>query len=162
VTDGPILEALRAAIATVTGSGATQDPERALVAIGWATVETDRAIAELAGALGVDASAFRTATGSSLLGSFVLVAGGILDGAIELAVVEPATEGRLAAHLARHGEGPTVAWLAESGNDRAEPRNDLAGPTEPSSEGPFGRERLLPPRPDGVLRLLVPTPPGTI
>ena len=154
MNEGPIVEALRGAIAsaTVDRTSPTDDTAPRLVAIGWATVETDRAIAELADALATDGSAFAAAPGSTVLGSYVLVADGLLDGAVSLAVVEPSAEGRLAAHLARHGEGPTIAWLAEPGPD----------PTDPGSDGPFGPERLLAPRPDGLLRLLVTTPPGTI
>lgn len=148
MTDVPIVEAVRATIATLTGpeTGTDRAQARAVVAIGWATVESERAIAELAGPLGIDASAFVPATGSTVLGSFALVATGVLDGAVDLAVVEPSTEGRLAAHLARHGEGPTVAWLAQ-------PETDLANPVR--SDGPFGPERLLPSQSDGLLRLLV-------
>jgi hypothetical protein len=150
VTGRPIAEALRAAIATAEATAATQAPTPGLVAIGWATVESDRAIAELSEALGVEASAFRPATNSTVLGSFARRATGLLGATIDLVVVEPSTEGRLAAHLARHGEGPTIAWLAD-------PATIPAG-----SAGPFGPERLLPPRPDGLLRLLVATAPGTI
>ena len=161
MTDGPIVEALRAAIATVTGTNPTAGPGEisTLVAIGWATVDRDRVITELAAALAIDASAFAPAAGSTVLGSFSLVAGGVLEGAVDLAVIEPSTEGRLAAHLARHGEGPTVAWLARSaGGPAVAAGADSSG----GSEGPFGPERLLPGRPDGLLRLLVTTVPGTI
>ena len=154
MTDGPIVDAVRAAIATAAGNGAKPSTEPRLIALGWATVESERAIAELADALGVNGSAFTPATGSTVLGSFAVVATGILDGAVDLAVVEPSTEGRLAAHLARHGEGPTIAWLAEG-----RPDTDQA---TLGSDGPFGPERLLAARPDGLLRLLVATPPGTI
>jgi hypothetical protein len=154
VTERPILEALRVTISTLTSTGTStaRDATLAPIAIGWATVESDRAIAELVDALALDASAFLPATGSAVLGSFVLVASGVLDGAVDLAVVEPSTEGRLTAHLARHGEGPTVAWLAASTMDS----------TNPGTSGPFGSERLLAPQPDGLLRLLVATAPGTI
>ena len=152
MTDGPIAEALRAAAATLAGTIAATDATHRLVAIGWASVDSERAITELSEALGVEASAFSPATGSAVLGSFALVATGVLDGAADLAIVEPSTEGRLAAHLARHGEGPTVAWLAAR----------ATSPETLGADGPFGPERLLPPRPDGLLCLLVATAPGTI
>jgi hypothetical protein len=69
-------------------------------------------------------------------------------------VLETATEGLLAAALARHDEGPRVVWIAP--DDPA----DVAGRPSP---GPFGPERLLPGGPaDGLRRLLVSLPPGTI
>ena len=148
----PILEAFRTAIATSAAAAADRDAAHRLVAVGWATVESDRAIAELADALGVDASAFAPAAGSALLGSSAFVATRVLDGIVDVAVVEPLTEGRLAAHLARHGEGPTIAWLAD---------DDIRGQAV-GLDGPFGPERLLARQPDGLLRLLVATPPGTI
>jgi hypothetical protein len=154
VIEDSIVEALRAAIASVTGTHATKDGGPALIALGWATVETDRAIAELANALAIQPASFEVATGSAALGSSALVATGVLEGAAALAIVEPSTEGRLAAHLARHGEGPTVAWLAEPARATAE------GPEGP--RGPFGPERIATPRADGLLRILVAASPGTI
>jgi hypothetical protein len=76
------------------------------------------------------------------------------DGAA-LVVLEAATEGLLAAALARHDEGPRVIWIAPEG------AANVAG-TRPT-RGPFGPERLMPGTPtDGLRRLLVSLPPGTI
>ena len=158
MSEDQVADALRAAIASVVGSGANEGVSRRLVAIGWATVESDRATTTLADALGIEASAFVPATGSTVLGPYAVVAPGVLEGAVDLAVVEPSTEGRLAAHLARHGEGPTIAWLADAA--AAPP---VASPDGSSArDGPFGLERVLAAPPDGLLRLLVMTAPGTI
>lgn len=48
---------------------------------------------------------------SMALGCVCRVATGVLFDGGSLALLEPDTEGRLAASLARLGEGPTVAWL---------------------------------------------------
>lgn len=155
MTGSPIAEALRTAIAIAAGPAANATAAPRLVALGWATVERDRAVAELSVALGIEASAFSPAMGSEVLGSFVLVATEILDGRLDLAVVEPSTEGRLAAHLARHGEGPTIAWLEI-------PTGPTVEAIPGGTPGPFGPERVGADQRDGLLRLLVATPPGTI
>jgi len=82
----------------------------AVVAVGWATVELDRAEGEMAltgSALDVEAHPDRP---DELLGArarFLPAA----PGGIPLVLLEPSNEGRLAAALARHGEGPTVLYL---------------------------------------------------
>ena len=130
-----------------------------LVAVGWATVETDRAIGELARALGIAASSFRVAPPSAALGASCLVADVPLPGDVALAVLEPATEGRIAAGLARWDEGPLVAWYAagDPGHDPVATTTVGAGPP-----GPFGLERLVGRDPlTGPHRLVV-AEPGTI
>ncbi|MFL5644726.1 MAG: hypothetical protein ACJ78L_05205 [Chloroflexota bacterium] len=121
-----------------------------LIAVGWGTVETDRAVGELAASLGIARTSFRTAGGSGALGASCVVAETLLDGDVALAVLEPATEGRIAAALARWDEGPLVAWYAtESGT--------------PGARGPFGAERVVAGDPlTGPHRLLVGHAPGTI
>src|SRR5215212_5081849 len=77
--------------------------------VGWATVELDRAEREIAAA--VDA---QNRTVSDLPDDALLGATGRLlelgDGR-ELVLLEPSTEGPLAAALARHGEGPLALYL---------------------------------------------------
>jgi hypothetical protein len=125
-----------------------------MLAVGWATVETERAIETLAADLHISPAAFRPAPDSEALGARCSVAPGVLPGGCALVVLETATEGLLAAALARHDEGPRVVWIAP--DDPA----DVAGRPSP---GPFGPERLLPGGPaDGLRRLLVSLPPGTI
>ncbi len=124
------------------------------VAVGWATVELERAVTELAADLGVPAAAFLAADDSAGLGAWCRVAPGLLSGGCALAVIEPATEGRLAEILARRGEGPWVVWIESA---------DGTGAVGPPRPGPFGPERPVAGRPaDGLYRLLVPASPGTI
>jgi hypothetical protein len=91
------------------------------VAIGWATVELDRAVADLlraapsspvGGAATVPRAVDRavTAADDTLLGA----RGRLLAGRAaspSIVVLEPSTEGRLAASLARYGEGPIALFL---------------------------------------------------
>ena len=75
--------------------------------------------------------------------------------AIRVAILEPNTEGRLAATLARHDEGPAVLWVA--GLPPPDVRLSTPAP------GPFGRERLVLGAPLGGRHLLiVERPAGTI
>jgi hypothetical protein len=165
---GPLarLEALLMRNATGIATS-TQDSARP-VAVGWATVELERATAELAQALGIAPGRFEPAPASSVLGARCLVATDALAGGLSLALMEPATEGRLAASLARFGEGPAAIWLAPPASgpsvgtagavahDRAAPGFSVAG------DGPFGPERLVPGGPThGPYRLGI-EPAGTI
>ena len=124
------------------------------VAVGWATVELDRAAAELAGFLGLAPDAF-VPEASIVLGARCRVATGVLPDGLSLAILEPITEGRLAARLARLGEGPAAVWSRRAPDSRV-----AAGAARP---GPFGRERLAPGGPvQGPYRLLIVDAPGTI
>jgi hypothetical protein len=78
-------------------------------AVGWATVDLERAMAELAERLAGHPT-FIAAADDVLMGARCRVA----HPAAPLAwvVLEPTTEGRLAAFLARHGEGLAVGWLS--------------------------------------------------
>jgi hypothetical protein len=107
------------------------------IAVGWATVELERAVAELADRL-VPGTAFRPAPDSVLLGARCLVGdlADPVDGATRMVLLEPATEGRLAATLARHDEGWCASWVEATDADPA------AAPTR-AQPGPFGPERLL-------------------
>jgi len=106
------------------------------IAVGWATVELERAVEELQDRL-VPGTAFRPAPDSELLGARGLVGdlASPIDGAMRLVLLEPTTEGRLAATLARHGEGWCATWL-----DGADP--DVATALTTARPGPFGLERL--------------------
>lgn len=94
------------------------------MAIGWATVDLERAAAEQAG----DASAATSATAATTAKATAAPAAtapapdDLLLGArcrlltpsaggMEVVLLEPSTEGRLAASLARFGEGPVVLYL---------------------------------------------------
>lgn len=114
------------------------------VALGWATVELDRAAAELGGALGIPVAQFVGAAQTIALGARCRVARDVLPDGISLVLLEPATEGRLAATLARLGEGPAAIWLAVAGSPGAlgEPRTPGLE-TSAERPGPLGAERLV-------------------
>ena len=147
-------ERIRAALAGVTDDPGTDRAARPS-ALGWATVELDRAARDLAAELGLAVDAFAPAAGSLALGARCRVAHGAIGGYVALAILEPATEGRLAAMLARLGEGPAVVWLVA---------DDIAAADGPAATpGPFGWERLVPGGPIRGLRwLLVGPAAGTI
>lgn len=110
-----------------------------VLGLGWATVELERAAHELARRL-PESAPFNEAPADSLLGAACLagapvpLAGGPAD-PVRIVLLEPTTEGRLAASLARRGEGPAVLWLLD--DDR--PEMALSRP----GDGPFGAERLV-------------------
>ena len=108
---------------------------------GWATVELDRAHEEVAGL----AAARGTATASVVGDDHVLGARCRLlrfaDGG-SILLLEPSTEGRLAAALVRHGEGFVARYLLVDGG--APDRARRAGFTISSGgHGPFGTQRLV-------------------
>ena len=134
---------------------ATAEAERP-VALGWATVELDRAALELAAELRIGVAAFLPAADSVVLGARCRIAYGVLTGGRPLVLLEPATEGLLAVALARRGEGPAATW------DRAADATTTPG-TGTAQPGPFGLERLAPGGPaHGPYRLLIDDGPGTI
>lgn len=149
----------------VDGAAATSLNATAL-AIGWATVELDRAAAELAEALGLGGvAAFCAAPRSVALGCVCRIARAILPGGGSLLLLEPDTEGRVAGSLARRGEGPVAVWLTPPAPDA--PDGSSAGGLTLSAErdGPLGGERLIVEGRGGVsglLRLIVIRPAGTI
>jgi hypothetical protein len=143
--------ALAAAAWPATKPDGTPVADARPIAVGWATVELDRAARELAADLGIEPGAFIAAPDSG-----VRVARTTLPGEVAVAVLEPNTEGRLAAILARHGEGPAAIWLEAGETRQAE---DARRPPD-TRDGPFGPERPL----DGErpVRFLVERPAGTI
>jgi hypothetical protein len=111
-------------VAALAGLGdATAAPR--LVGIGWATVDIERTVAGLPG------FDVRVAAEDELLGAR---AWRTSSGPVALVLLEPNTEGRLAAALARRGEGITVLYVVT-----AEP---LDGASRPTALGLPGR--LLP------------------
>ena len=110
-----------------------------VVGRGWATVELERAAAELLVHLAPGA-VFHEAARSVLLGARCLrgrarpAAGDDDPDADWLVLLEPDTEGRLAASLARFGEGWVATW---TGPDDGPRRPDAGG-----IPGPLGNERL--------------------
>lgn len=117
-------------------------------ALGWATVDAERAAGEfatdVAGVGGLANKPFATAPPTSLLGARCLVARDLLPDGVSLALLEPSTEGRLAATLARRGEGPAAIWLSVLDLDAAAAAMHRSGvATSASRPGPFGPERLV-------------------
>lgn len=101
---------------------------------GWATVDLDRAALELAELLQPGAS-FTDAPRSELLGARCRRGRARPDGDVAadwIVLLEPDTEGRLAAYLARSGEGWAATWSGQPAGwaDR------------PGTPGPLGDERL--------------------
>jgi len=120
-----------------------------VIGLGWATVDTERGAAELA-----DYGPFEPAPDEAILGARCVL-GPPGPGDLRIAIVEPNTEGRLAATLARHDEGPAVLWVAGT------PGADLRLSTV--AVGPFGNERLvLGGRLGGRHLIVVERPAGTI
>lgn len=128
-----------------------------LIALGWATVELERAAMEVGAELRIPAERFVGAAATPALGARCRVARGVLPGGASLVLLEPATEGRLAATLARSGEGPAAVWLAVVDLPSAIAALRVAGvETSVERAGPFGAERLVLDRPiHGPHRLLV-------
>ena len=109
--------------------------------LGWATVELDRAERELAIGPAVRS---RDLSDDPLLGArsrFLEIADHD-----DVLLLEPATEGRLAASLAHFGEGPLALYLLVPPDRFGEVVEALVrGGFVLSAEasGPFGRERLV-------------------
>ena len=113
-------------------------PGAATLAEIWATVDTDRALAEL------DARVGSPVANDELLGARVSVVAATPARPV-LAVVEPITEGRLAATLARHGEGSVGRYVAVA-DGLAAARRRAAGAgiaVTRVAAGPFGPSILV-------------------
>jgi hypothetical protein len=120
-------------------------PTRSIAEI-WATVEIERALRDL----GLAADLAGEAVDDPLLGAWVVVVAdaeriveeGAAAGAERIALAEPATEGRLAAFLARNGEGPAGRYVGVPlAIDIVAARGAGAGVAlSRSGIGPFGRQ----------------------
>jgi len=109
---------LLAAAASIRAAAAGRTPEVAgttIVAIGWATVEADRACRELDELLGP--AAWLTRDRDPLLGAraWRREPRPVPGEGIDLLVLEPDTEGRIAAFLARFGEGVAMVRVRATG-----------------------------------------------
>ena len=110
------------------------------VVSGWATVELDRAQEEVAGTLaGSEPATVERVADDRVLGARCRL---LRAGGRAVLLLEPSTEGRLAAALARRGEGFVVRYLLADAGAAARARR--AGFTLTSAgHGPFGSERLV-------------------
>lgn len=136
----PALEALaaRAAGGRAPGGRAPTGGWPEPLAVGWATVELDRAEREVVESLG-GGLRFRATAGSVLLGASCRIAAPRVLGEPWTVLLEPSTEGRLAASLARHGEGWLAVWFEVAALELAEVGALLSRPRP----GPLGPERLV-------------------
>jgi hypothetical protein len=155
---------VQSALLAATAMPASRVAHARPIAVGWATVDLDRAATDLAAAFDLGVERFRPAARSVALGCACRIAGGVLPGGGSLVLLEPDTEGRLAASLARLGEGPTVSWLlAEEPMTSAEVLRAAGFAVSAERDGPFGPERLIVVAPlHGPHWLLVGPSPGTI
>ena len=132
---------LVSAAAAIQAAAAERDPwlaELPIVGIGWATVELGRAARELSAAATVE-----TAPRDSVLGGAARRSPIAERARPALILLEPDTEGLLAASLARFGEGVRAVYLGPL--DRADV--DDTPRLGPSRPGPLGPARLVIGRP---------------
>jgi hypothetical protein len=145
-----------AAIAAGGGPALGPEDRRRLIALIWATVDRDRVVA----GLGLPAEILPD--DPDLGASVVLVRPADGD---PIAILEPRTEGRLAATLARHDEGSAGEYVAspiplDAVGAVAATVGLVAGRPV---DGPFGRSVLVTSRPaSGHHLVLVERPAGTI
>jgi hypothetical protein len=119
------------------------EPRRAVG--GWATVELDRAEEEVRATLATAHEDLRYARIEDAPDERVLGARCRLlryGGDRDMLLLEPSTEGRLAAALARHGEGSLALYLVVDAG--APERARRAGfRLSSAGSGPLGQERLI-------------------
>ena len=134
------------------------DATRSLARI-WATVELERALADL----GADPATAAAALDDPLLGARVVVVAAA-DGGPDIALAEPSTEGRLALTLARHGEGPAGRYLqVEIGLESVAARaNAAAVAVSRPAVGPFGRSVLVLGRPADGSAIVILVEPAAV
>src|SRR4051812_41048171 len=120
------------------------DAELCVLALGWATVDTERAATEFVNALDLPATA-TSVDRDRLLGAYAhqLVDERFPGG--RLLILEPSTEGRLASSLARDGEGPAVVYLGAFGGLEAwiAQARTLGVVVSRPEDGPLGRSILI-------------------
>lgn len=112
VAAGPAVPPLAIGEPRAASAGPAAPLRPALAGIGWATVDLERAAAAWPD------RRFLPGTPEASLGARTLVESAPPPGTLALVLLEPATEGRLAATLARHGEGPVVLYVARAGAGR--------------------------------------------
>jgi len=136
--------------------GDPQPDARRVLAVIWATVDRDRVVADLR--LPVEFLADDRLLGASV--ALVRPADGD-----PIAVLEPLMEGRIAATLARHGEGLAGEYVEAPVGPAAITAAAAAAGLDigRSGDGPFGRSVLVLGGPvDGPHLVLVEGPAGTI
>ena len=117
---GEALAGLVAAAEAIRAQAAERDHRigRAeLVGIGWATVELERAARDLGAELGIDPGAWVPTARDVLLGARAWTAPAPVDAGPAIVLLEPDTEGRLAATLVRFAEGVGAVYLRDPVGD---------------------------------------------
>ena len=119
---------------------------RPILAVGWATVELDRAGQELASVL-LPGTSFQPGPPSEHLGARCRV-GWVAPAFVEelaaiVVLLEASTEGRLAATLARHGEGWCATWASGAAESAESAESAPGGRLSVVKSGPLGPEWLL-------------------
>lgn len=140
-TRDELVAELAAAAEAVREGAAQRDPwlaELPVVAIGWATVELDRAAAELAALASFEPVARDANLGAACRRSPL----GDRSSAVTV-LIEPDTEGLLAATLARFGEGVAAVYLGPLDRSDVDDTPNLG----PPRSGPLGPARLVIGRP---------------
>jgi hypothetical protein len=130
-----------------------------VVGVGWATVELDRAATELRA---TGRWTVEPAQPDTLLGAAARI-GRRAEGGPLAVLLEPFTEGRVAAFLARHGEAPAVLYVAprEGGLAAALALLAATGARIRGGDGPLGPGALVLDRSAGEPQLvLVAVPSG--
>jgi hypothetical protein len=120
------------------------DGDLCVLALGWATVDTERAATEFVNALDLPGTA-TSVDRDRLVGAY---AHQLIDERFpggRLLILEPSTEGRLAASLARDGEGPAVLYLGAFGGLDAwiAHARTLGVVVSRAEDGPLGRSILI-------------------
>jgi hypothetical protein len=121
-----------------------------IVALGWATIDLDAVRARIESDAGF--GAFDPAPRDDHLGARAAVhrPGGDSGEPIEI-LLEPDTEGRLAASLARHGEGFAAIWFGQPAGAALDPPAGFG----PLADGPLGPARLMLGGPPWALSVLL-------
>ena len=164
-TGADLLAGRVAAAEAVRASAAERHPglEGAdLAGIGWATVELERAAREVGTALGIAPGAWVPAPRDAVLGArawSVLVP---VDAGPTIVLLEPDTEGRLAATLVRFAEGVAAVYLrdqvvGDSASGFGPAATDIGASTVAQSA--LGPARLIPGAPAWGPHALLLEPP---
>lgn len=108
----------------------------------WATVDLERALGERTA---LAPEGIGPALAEPHLGARVVVAEAPAPDGVPLAVAEPTTEGRLAATLARHGEGEVGRYVAVPSplDEIARAAAAIGIAVSRPADGPFGRSILV-------------------
>jgi hypothetical protein len=144
-----LARALQSSAEAIRADAARRDPwlaELPIAGIGWATVELDRAARELASVAGFEASTRDASLGAAARRSPL----GDRSRPV-IVLLEPDTEGLLAATLARFGEGVGAVYLGPLERADVDDTPNL----RPSLPGPLGPARLVMGRPTSGPHALV-------